>query len=261
MIDSDSSFLSRKSFDEVDQIIENRPFLIVPLGGCEPFGCGAALGAESICCGELAHILSRRLDISSAPLLPFGCSVPFMSFGGSCGMRPRTLINLMLELLHCYIFQGFRNVFVINTVPFNREPLEEVKTRISKKYKDVKIGVFDLNSDSRLRKFTGMDQAESVFDRNERLFLSVLSHLAPELLEGRRGKNTGAASEKEYAKWRRRGRDPQKYRSLFPEGLVSTDMGNFDPQQGKVLFEFVLDTAQTDIQKLFDLDESKTSNA
>lgn len=253
--------LAHLSHEEVNSAFRRRSALIVPLGGCEPFG-NAALGIESVCCERVAHALGERMDILVAPLLPFGCSVPFMSFSGSSGMKPRTFTNLMLELLHCYIFQGIRSLVLVNAAPFNSEPLEEVRERLSEKYAEVRVMVFDLNLDSRVRKFAFVDENGCGNDRNEKLFASLLSFVAPELLHGGKEKlSVKTASVKEYRTWRKRGRDPQKYRSLFPNGLVCTEAADFDHQQGREFFEFLVNTAQSDISTLLELDESKTGNA
>lgn len=261
VIDSNCHSLPYLSFHEVNNVFKRRPALIVPLGGCEPFA-NAALGTESVCCDRVAHALAERLDILVAPLLPFGCSVPFMSFPGSSGIKPRTFINLMLELIHCYIFQGITNLVLLNAAPFNCEPLKEVLKRLRKKYSEIRVTVFDFNLDSRIREFASLDSTGCGNDRNEKLFLSLLSFLAPELLHGRKGEfSMKAASDKKYRIWRKRGRDPQKYRSLFPNGLVCADAADCDPQKGRDIFEFLVNTAQSDISTLLEPDESRTADA
>jgi hypothetical protein len=176
--------LERLTHSQANQRIEERPAIIVPLGGCEPFGDEEALGAESARVSEIAGELSKRCGVLVAPLVPFACSAPFMAFAGAVGVKPRTFVNMLCEILHGYIFQGANRFFLINAAMFNMEPIDETARRLENKYPQVRVVSYNINAaDSR--------------------------HNAVH-----------------YRTWKRRGRDPQKLRSLFPDGLLSpSDIG------------------------------------
>jgi creatinine amidohydrolase/Fe(II)-dependent formamide hydrolase-like protein len=166
------------TYREISRRIEKCPAIIVPLGGCEPFGERAAVGAETACARRVAEELGERCGVLVAPVIPFGCSTPFMAFAGSAGVKPGTFVNMLCEILHAYVFQGINRIFLVNAAMFNTEAVEEAAKRLGKKYPHVKIAAFDINTAA------------------------------------------GRHNSDKYRTWKRRGKDPQKLRSLFLEGLL-----------------------------------------
>ena len=218
--------------EQIVRHIKERPAVIIPLGGCEPFGGVAAVGTESVCVAEIAGELSKRCNILVAPLIPFGCSAPFMSFAGSAGVKPRTFVNMLCDISHAYIFQGVKKIFLINAAPFNKEPMAEAARRLEAKYPQVSVAAFDINA------CMGSDAG---IDRNDALLLSLLSYLRPELFT-----NEPICYNKipqdQYRTWKKRGRDPQKLRKLSPNGLLLTSQPDICSTRGQEYFELIVET-------------------
>jgi len=180
--------LERLTCLQVKQRINECGAVIVPLGGCEPFGDAGTLGTESVRVLEVAEELSKRCGVLAAPLIPFACSTPFMAFAGAVGVKPRTFVNMLCDILRGYVFQGVNKIFLINAATFNKEPIDEAVRRLAKKYPRVKVVPYNINAaDSR--------------------------HNADP-----------------YRTWKRRGKDPQKLRSLFPEGLLRSSDIDVSPE-------------------------------
>ena len=223
--------------------LAERPAVILPLGGCEPFGAVGRIGIETLCAGRIADELSARCRLLCAPALPFGCSAPFISFPGAAGVKPRTMVNLLCEITRAYILQGAKQIFLINAAPFNKAPAEEAAKRIEAKYSGVKVLLFDVN------KIVGgvSTSLNPLIDRADTALLSMAAYLDQEhsidtsCINSNRRKSV---SIDQYRTWKKRGADPQKLRKLFPEGLLLLDNNeliDISPERGKELFDKVVD--------------------
>ncbi|MDR2579051.1 MAG: creatininase family protein [Chitinispirillales bacterium] len=229
--------IGRLTHRQVERHVLERPAVIVPLGGCEPFGAAGALGVESVCTAGVAGELSERCRVLAAPLIPFGCSTPFMSFAGAAGVKPRTFVNMLCEILHGYVFQGVRRIFLVSAAPFNREPGGEVVRRLSEKYPEVAVMFFDINS-------IGIN--DNIADRDDALLLSVFLYLggavsADDVIE------TKSAGADKYRTWKKRGRDPQKLRALFPDGLMVSAGADVNIVKGEGYFNLIVETLEGEI--------------
>ena len=230
---------------EVKERISQSPVLIVPLGGCEPFGNFGALGVQSICAKEVANSLSERFGVLVAALIPYGCSTPFISFAGAAGVKPRTFINMLCEILRGYIFQGICKIFVVNAAPFNTEPAAEALRRLEAKYSHVKCVLFNIG-------INDVKKQNNCVDRDDGLILSLAAYLAPDMLkEGALPHiQSGNVGEAEYRSWRKRGRDPQKLAALFPRGTFLASDAQLSGGQGKLYFERIVEDASAQLEAL-----------
>ncbi|MCL2218461.1 MAG: 2-amino-4-hydroxy-6-hydroxymethyldihydropteridine diphosphokinase [Chitinispirillia bacterium] len=257
--------IERLTHLQIRRHIEKSPAVILPLGGCEPFGGAGEVGAESACVLEVARELSQRCKILVAPLIPLGCSSPFIAFSGAAGVKPRTFVNMLCEVLNAYVFQGISRIFLVSAAPFNREPAAEALRRVEEKHRGaVKTAFFDLNTV--LCGDGGRD-----FDRDDGLILSVLSYIrhksngidgipnailddAP-CMGGRprqpeiAGINVKNVDPNQYKTWKRRGRDPQKFRAICPDGLIlSPDNNEITPACGKEYFDRIVNAIHEKIK-------------
>jgi creatinine amidohydrolase/Fe(II)-dependent formamide hydrolase-like protein len=251
-------------YARVGGVLAARPAVILPLGGCEPFGAAGTLGVETLCADGLSGELSRRCGILRAPALPFGCSAPFMAFPGAAGVKPRTFVNMLCELIGAYVFQGARRVFLVSAAPFNRAPGLEAAKRAEAKHGGVLVTLFDINAI--VDEIDGVDGDCRVTDRADAALLAMAACLAgagPGRIEvdGRgidaaRGKRAGAA---QYRAWKKRGADPQKLRKLFPDGLLLPADGagagaaDISPERGKELFERLAEFMQARVEEALNI--------
>jgi hypothetical protein len=231
--------LERFTYAQARQYIDERPAIIVPLGGCEPFGGVGALGVESYCAEGIAKELSLRCDVLTVPVIPFGCSTPFIGFAGAAGLKPRTFVNMLCDILHAYIFQGVKKIFLVNAAPFSREPAAEAAKRLMSAHPRVTVLLFDINTilrgdvkggggdsgainvkPSSKSHINNRDNTGFCFDRDDALLLSIYAYLRQENFEGIDQVVKKNIREEQYRTWKKRGADPQKLRKLFPDGLL-----------------------------------------
>jgi creatinine amidohydrolase/Fe(II)-dependent formamide hydrolase-like protein len=231
--------IERLTHEQVRLCIDERPSIVVPLGGCEPLGAMGVTGAESVCASEIAGEVSRRCRILTAPLIPFGCSTPFISFPGAAGVKPRTFVNMLFDILHAYIFQGIVRIILVSAAPFNREPVKEVLKRIESKYPKVKTFFFDING-----MIGGYDND---MDRNDALLLSLFMYLRPDV-SIRQNWTVRQNWTDQYRIWKKRGRDPEKLRKLCQDGLLMMEDGEVSQELGSDYFKRIIETICNDIE-------------
>ena len=230
--------LERLTYVQARRFIDERPAIIVPLGGCEPFGGVGALGVESYCAAGIAKELSLRCGVLAAPVIPFGCSTPFIGFAGAAGLKPRTFVNMLCDILHAYIFQGVEKIFLVNAAPFSGEPAAEAAKRLMSAHPRVTVLLFDINTVLRGDvkggggdngcinvKPSGKSQQKDIdtgfcLDRDDALLLSIYAYLRQENFDGIDQVVKKNIREEQYRTWKKRGADPQKLRKLFPDGLL-----------------------------------------
>jgi creatinine amidohydrolase/Fe(II)-dependent formamide hydrolase-like protein len=253
---ADSSYaLAGRTFPEVEKILAERPVLIVPLGGCEPYGGRGALGIASVCAEHLAAALSSSLKILWAPVIPIGCSTPYSAFGGTRGVSPRTMTNILCETIRQCFFQGFTKVILIDLLADNGNAVDLAVRRLKGSHPNCTIVVFAVQRDERVRAFIAKRSPRKEPGRSEFGILSMALFLNPGLVRlpateyQKPGKAASWEPEK-FRSWRKRGADPQQFRKLFPGGSSSDTADAFDPDFGKALFEFILKLLEETVSPL-----------
>lgn len=241
--------LSRLTFCEVEKEIERLPALVVPLGGCEPWGRSGTLGVASACSDALANALSEKLQVLCAPVFGPGCSTPFMSFGGTAGVKQRTLGNIFCETVRMWFFQGLRIIVAINTLAENNAALILAEKRLKISHPDCMVVLFSLHHDARVRAFIARHQPGPEPGRTEFGMLSMAAWIDPDLVRGPVKDEVPATAWPDadrFKKWHKRGADPEQFRKLFPNGSSSPIAAGFNAGFGKRLFEYILQTLEED---------------
>jgi creatinine amidohydrolase/Fe(II)-dependent formamide hydrolase-like protein len=234
--------LSRLTYCEVEQEIKRLPVLIVPLGGCEPWGRFGTFGVASACAEALANALSEKMRVLCAPMLGLGCSTPFMSFGGTAGVKPRTLTNSICETVRMWFFQGFTTIVAIDALSENSEAFELAKSRLKTSHPDHAVVLFSLQKDARVRAFIAGHTPGQELGRTEYGMLSMAAWIDPGLVRETEKENVLAIKTDagRFRQWHKRGADPEQFRKLFPDGSSSNIAAGFSADFGRVLFEYIL---------------------
>jgi creatinine amidohydrolase/Fe(II)-dependent formamide hydrolase-like protein len=234
--------LSRLTFPEIERKIARFPALLLPLGGIEPYGAGAALGLASACSEAVASVLSRRHEMLLAPTLHYGCSTPYSDFGGATGMKLRTLTNALCEILRRFRRQGFDSMVIIDPLLDNGPALDEAVNRLKRWDRKLRIVTFGLQREESVKAFIRRRSTIKEFGRSEFAMLSLASYINPRLVQDDTdgGKEMADSTQELYRKWRRRGADPQQFRSLFPDGSAGSGGCRYDSEIGRELFEYII---------------------
>lgn len=226
------------NFMEISHHLRNCPSLIIPVGGMEPIGSYGATGIVTRCSEQLAEALSSKLRVLTAPPVCYSYSLSFKSFEGCAGVNFRTFSNLILELCKDWIFQGFKHILLINTASGNDESIQLAIKRLNCSCEFVKC--FSFQTDSRVQSFVKQYKSGVEFGRSEFSILSLAQYLFPNLVtKNRDWVSNHLPDQKQYETWKKRGKDPQKFRKLFPLGSTSEIAGENSMDFGRELFSFV----------------------
>jgi creatinine amidohydrolase/Fe(II)-dependent formamide hydrolase-like protein len=231
--------LSSLTSNQVKEHLQHSPCLLLPLGGMEPFGMIGSFGVNSVCIDAIAGALSQKLKLLIAPVLFYGCTSPYKSFKGSVGVKPKTFSSFLANLCNDCFFQGFEKVIILNSIEENVLALDLLVKRYNNH--NVKIETFSLQSDSNIRSFVRERKPGMEMGRSEFMMLSMAAFLQPALVVPAIGESSiHFPSSNIYSTWKKRGRDPEKYRKLFPTGSSSEIAHQYDPGFGEEVFNFIV---------------------
>lgn len=235
--------LSHLTFREAEKEIARLPALILPLGGCEPYGERGCLGAASACVEALASAFSEKLQLLCAPALAFGCSTPYGAFGGTAGVKPRTLTNILCETIRQWYRQGFRIMVIVDSLYDNSEAVDLAVRRLKGACPAMNVIYFSLQRNEQVRAFIGQHFRKKEPGRTVSGILSLAAFIDRALVR----EGADVCSQKEMgdaessANWRKRGVDPDQYRRLFPDASDGIGGGcGVDADFGRALFGYIL---------------------
>ncbi|HON11978.1 MAG TPA: creatininase family protein [Chitinispirillaceae bacterium] len=249
------------SFREIEELVKQCPGLIFPLGSLEPFGRTVPIGVPTFCCESIAAAISSRLSVLLAPTFHFGCSTPFWSFTGCTGVKPAVMVNCLLDISKALKIQGFKRILMIDLSSSNQDALIPFLKRVNSKEETVKV--FSLHTDKSVRSFlsrsTGVDEPW----RQEVVILSLAAYLGyPGLSSDTLSDSEIRADKEAFRRWFRTGKDPQKFRRLFPSGIISSSFIRFSAGLGEDLFGFILELLEKEYTSFLksSCDDSKTDS-
>lgn len=232
--------IANLTFTEVECRIKARSSLIIPLGGMEPYGNLSSMGIATFCASRIAENLSSKLDIMTTPALPFGCSTAYRAFGGTAGIKPRTFTNLIFDICRDWIAQGFSSILLIDSLGDNSEALQDAICRLDK-ISNGAVRVFSIQNDPRIRNFVNQNVNGAEYGRSEFMIKSLAAYLMQNQNLSSCGNDRTLPDEKVFRQWKKRGKDPQKFRKLFPNAVTSSRSESCDVCKGSEIFSFIMD--------------------
>lgn len=232
--------LSRLTYVDVLDHIKKKPYLILPLGGMEPFGIYGGFGINSLCIEALAGAFSQQTEILVAPLVNFSCTTQFKSFQGAIGIKPKVFCSFLSNLCNDSFYQGFEKVLILNSIEENTLALELLVKRYNND-RCVKIEIFSLQNDKKVREFIAERKSGIEMGRSEFMMLSMAAFLNSKLLcPFIPEKKIVFPNASIFNTWKKRGRDPEKFRKLFPSASSSNCAHQYDARFGNEVFVFIL---------------------
>lgn len=108
--------LARLTWQEAREALVRARLALLPVGSTEQHGPHLTLDTDI----AVAEGLTRRLaadlqeDAVVCPSIPYGLSEHHMAFPGTLTLRPRTFVDLVLEVVESLAHWGMRRVLVVN---------------------------------------------------------------------------------------------------------------------------------------------------
>ncbi len=211
-----------------------QPLLIVPVGATEVWGQGATLGCANLCSAALAHKVSAQTQILVAPTLTLGYSLPYGMFDGTCAIRKETMERVVRDLLRCFSTQGFRGILLVNTTIDNEDPIRSAIAFMRKLPISVRLVTWPLIPEVGSAIESTIGERDS--GRYEFSILSLISYLDERFLRQAKCRSNATIDPASFDRWRKRGKDPHKFRKLFSSGSVPLMDRVPDPVVGKAIY-------------------------
>jgi Uncharacterized protein, putative amidase len=247
-----SPFYSAKMIQgEIHELLTVTPAIILPLGSIEPCAEYGTMGASALSCFALANILSKKKKILLSPMVPFGYSIAYRTFDGCGVLSAKTLTALLIDLLKSWVSQHIRAFIIINSVPENNCMVNEAMQRIVARNPETRFCVLNWHQMPEVRSFINAVCPGTEYSRSEYGILSMAAYLDESFVrQPSSQKKPGVlADQKTYQKWQKTGRDPEKFRKLFPDARTSSIAHKFDAQFGQKLFYHISDVFEKTLKQ------------
>ena len=106
--------LTDMTWPEVKAYLEKNDMVIIPLGSTEQHGPHLPLGTDAYEALDISKRISARTGVVVAPALTVGYSVYHAGFPGTLSVSPKTLEQVLFEVVEGLIRHGFRRVLFFN---------------------------------------------------------------------------------------------------------------------------------------------------
>jgi creatinine amidohydrolase len=101
-------------WQDVQEYLERRIDVVIPVGGTEQHGPSGPLGTDLIVAEELANDLGQERNAMVAPAIPYGVSQVHGAFPGTIALKPATLLAVVTDAIESLAQQGFRRFLLVN---------------------------------------------------------------------------------------------------------------------------------------------------
>ncbi len=106
--------LGELTWEEVKEGLQHTDLIVIPVGATEQHGPHLPLCTDSMNIQTVAEEAAHIERVFVAPTLVYGVSDNHMAFAGTISLRPRTLIDLLLDVARSLHSHGFRRLLLLN---------------------------------------------------------------------------------------------------------------------------------------------------
>lgn len=140
------SELINMTWEEVERVLEDTDYVIVPVGSCEQHSLHLMLQTDAALAYEVSTRIVEKsspdLKLLIAPTIPIGWSEHHMHFSGTLTLRPETLLAIISDICRSLKRHKIKNVVLINGHGGNRTVLEMAATRLQREL-DMNVLIFN----------------------------------------------------------------------------------------------------------------------
>ena len=106
--------LQTSTWQEIEEYLQTRKGVIVPIGSTEQHGPNGLLGTDAICPRAIAYRVSELVDILIAPTINYGMAQHHLGFPGTVALRPSTLLSVVKDVVDSLSLHGFTHIYFLN---------------------------------------------------------------------------------------------------------------------------------------------------
>ncbi len=223
--------LEECAFPEVEQYLETKDTILIPVGAVEQHSPYGLIGTDFIAAETITREVGKRLSLMVAPTLQYGISPHHLDFAGSATLHPDTFINLCCDLIRSFSHHGFKRIFFINGHGGNRHGLQTAFQKV--KMENV-AGIFAMFS---WYECTGVKRFNTrCFEKKEGKHatpseVSVTMHARPDAFDNKPEKPKEVEYPETY--WPMTAREMKK---VFPDGRMESAPWLASAETGAAIF-------------------------
>lgn len=116
-------------WQDVQEYLEKRVDLIIPVGSTEQHGPSGPLGTDLILAEELSNELGEERHSMVSPPIAFGVSQVHGAFPGTVSLKPATLLAVVCDAIESLYQQGFRRFLLVNAHHGSKATLQAACTQ------------------------------------------------------------------------------------------------------------------------------------
>lgn len=204
-----SFLLDELTFVEVQQIIKDKPILIIPLVPMEPYGKNVPLGAINEISATISSKVASESNTLCATSMRYSFATPFKAFSGVLSMRKNTFITAIADVVRSAIGWGVKKVIFLDSSVYLQPSVEVALKRFQKKMpQDFTYEYICWQQIGSVRKIVkdSFDELEERW-RSEALIACLYREICDvEIIS----EDTKLVDQSLFQRWKKRGMDPEK---------------------------------------------------
>lgn len=118
--------IARMVWPEVQEALDRRAVVLLPLASIEPSGRHSVMGGEQFIAEYFTDRVAQQTDAIWLPTVPFGYAPDFMGFPGAISVRPATLAALLEDTVRSLLHHGFDHIMFVDNHTGNEPIVEQV---------------------------------------------------------------------------------------------------------------------------------------
>ena len=125
--------LERITGKRVEEYLEKRKTVLIPVGSIENHGKHMPLGTDTLIPNKIAELLEEKSDVMIAPTIPYGATDTIYGFPGTVTIGIDGLALILTRVCESLYRYGFRKFIILNGHGGNTKAIEQVGISLHKK--------------------------------------------------------------------------------------------------------------------------------
>lgn len=173
-------WLHEMKWPEVEDYLETKRLILIPVGSTEQHGRHAPLGTDTFVAIRLAEDGSRDTGTVSAPPLFLGWSPHHMVLPGTISIDASVLTNVLFLEIRSLAYHGFKTFVLINGHRITNVPWLQIAAQRAQSELDVDVVIFD---PAYMSKEIASELGFGSLSHAEEIETSHMMHIHPELID------------------------------------------------------------------------------
>lgn len=145
--------LGEMTWPEVAEVLKKPNAIILTVGATEEGGYHMPLNFDNVMFTYIAEKAAEKvmdkhpkISVIVAPTIPYGEVSHVAGFPGYVGLQDETLVQVVSDILRCFVIGGFKNIIVFLGHFQNAAAVEVACRKIDNEFRDKKdLGIFAVN--------------------------------------------------------------------------------------------------------------------